>query len=160
LNQSTPVQVGIILDVPPSGNYANTVAPGFLIPQTSTVLASAPLIVRSSAYATLAAMPKPVGAGGIQDNVNAIGVTAVGMDNPDGTGTNMYYENGPQNPCTISRGSSPCPGTITGITTVSVNTTATSAENGGGTSLAPGTQVINLTNGYVSPLLAPSTTVL
>ena len=158
LNQSTPVQVGIILDVPPSGNYANTVAPGFLIPQTSTVLASAPLIVRSSAYATLAAMPKPVGAGGIQDNVNAIGVTAVGMDNPDGTGTNMYYENGPQNPCTISRGSSPCPGTITGITTVSVNTTATSAENGGGTSLAPGTQVINLTNGYVSPLLAPSTT--
>jgi hypothetical protein len=137
-----------ILDIPP-GSYPNSIAPGNLIPQTSATLSTCPNIVRSSAHATLDGMPKPVGGGGIQDNVNAPTVTNIGLHNADGTGTNMYDVEGAQNPCTIASGSSPCPGTITGITTISVNTTALESLTAGPL------QHIDLTDGYVSPTLAP-----
>ena len=131
--------IGIILDVPP-GVYTSTTG-GLTIPQTSNTLASAPLIVRSTYDSTLASMPEPVCAGGIQDNVAAPTVTAIGIDNPDCTGTNMYFQNGPQNPT----------GTITGITTVSVNTTTLIAI-----AASASAQLVPLTNGYVSPTLGSS----
>ena len=92
--------IGIILDVP-AGVYTST--NGIVIPQTSGTLANAPLIIRSTYDSTLAAMPEPVCAGGIQDNL----ATSVnpGLNNPYCTGTNMYYENGPQNASGSSRDS-------------------------------------------------------
>ena len=125
--------IGIILDIP-AGVY--TSANGIVIPQTSGTLANAPLIIRSTYDSTLAAMPEPVCAGGIQDNL-AVSVNP-GLNNPDCTGTNMYYENGPQN----------ASGVLTGLTTVSVNTTTLVAIATGGAQLVP------LANGYVSPALA------
>ncbi len=146
--------VGIILDQPPEppGTYVRTSATGcagcgIIIPQTSNTLASAPLIVRSTYDSTLAAMPEPVCAGGIQDNLATS--TNIGLDNPDCTGQNMYYQLGPTN----LYGN----GVLAGITTVSVSTTAmapvTSAEVTAGTPV-----LIPLVNGYVSPTLAPSPT--
>jgi len=76
---------GSILDVPP-GNYSTTY--GSVIPQTSNTLATQFNVVRSTLWATLAAMPEPVCAGGIQDNVNAPGVTSIGLINPNCDGQN------------------------------------------------------------------------
>lgn len=134
--------IGIVLDVPP-GVYTST--NGIVIPQSSGTLANAPLIVRSTYDSTLAGLPEPVGAGGIQDNLSTS--TNPGLNNPDLTGTNMYFENGPTN----GTGTGVCAtaGVICGITTVSVNTTTLQAI---GPSGSP--QLVYLANGYVSPTLA------
>jgi len=124
-----------ILDVPP-GTYSTT--NGVVIPQTSNALATCFNVIRSTAYATLAAMPQPVCAGGIQDNLPTS--TNPGMDNPDCTGTNMYFALG------VSNSS----GVITGITTVSANTTTLAAITASGSP-----QLVPLTNDYISPTLAP-----
>jgi hypothetical protein len=98
----------------------------------------------------------PVCAGGIQDNLSTS--TAPGMDNPDCTGQNMYYALGPQNG--LGNWSTGTPGSLTGITTLSVNTTSCT-----GTSSNPGTafcsitasgspQLLELLNGYVAPGIA------
>lgn len=122
--------LGIILDVPP-GVYSSST--GVVIPQTSNTLATAPLIIRSTYDSTLAAKPEPVCAGGIQDNLSSS--VHIGLSNPDCTGQNMYYTLGPQNVA----------GVVTGITTLSANTTALAAIVPGGPQLVP------LANGYVSP---------
>ena len=70
--------IGIILDVPP-GTY--TSANGVVIPQTSNVPATAPLIIRSTMDSTLLTLPEPVCAGGIQDNVAES--TNIGLINSD-----------------------------------------------------------------------------
>jgi hypothetical protein len=144
--------IGIILDVPPIvGNYVYSI--GLTIPQTSSVTASGPLIVRSTYDSTIAALPEPVCAGGTQDNISE--ATNPGLNNPDCTGTNMYFQgtasSGPSNPCGAN-----CPGgsvsgvlqnvVTAGITTVSVNTTTLQP-------ITVGTQLVDLTNGYVSPTL-------
>jgi hypothetical protein len=121
--------IGIILDIPP-GIYTSSA--GIVIPQTSNVLATAPLIIRSTYDSTLAAMPEPVCAGGIQDNL-ATSVN-IGLSNPDCTGQNMYYTLGPQN----------IAGALTGISTLSANTVTLSAITAGGP------QLVALANGYVS----------
>ena len=70
--------IGIILDVPP-GTY--TSASGVIIPQTSAIPATAPLIIRSTMDSTLVSMPEPVCAGGIQDNISVS--TNIGLINSD-----------------------------------------------------------------------------
>ena len=82
--------IGIILDVPP-GMYVS--ATGIVIPQTSNVPATAPLIIRSTMDSVLASMPEPVCAGGIQDNIPES--TNIGVINSDcqagaGGGTFAY----------------------------------------------------------------------
>ena len=82
--------IGIILDVPP-GMYVS--ANGIVIPQTSTVPATAPLIIRSTMDSVLASMPEPICAGGIQDNIPES--TNIGVINSDceagaGGGTFAY----------------------------------------------------------------------
>ena len=133
--------VGIILDVPP-GVYTLSSGLGILIPQTSSTLASAPLIVRSTYDSTLAGLPEPVCAGGIQDNLPTSG--NIGLNNPDCTGRNMYYGLGPTSGTGVS---SPCnvTGVICELTTLSTNTTTLSAISVGSNVLVP------LANGYVSP---------
>src|SRR5208337_3841271 len=128
--------VGFILQ-PPPGTYALT--NGFVIPQTSSAPAKAPIIVRSTYDSTLAAMGDPVCAGGIQDNISES--INPGLNNPDCTGTNMYFAAGPYQSS----------GAIEGITTVSVNTTGLANITA---SASP--QLAWLTNDYVSPTLAPT----
>lgn len=127
--------VGFILQ-PPPGIYALT--KGFVIPQTSSAPATAPIVVRSAYDSTLAAMSEPVCAGGIQDNISES--TNPGLNNPDCTGTNMYFSTGP----------SQSSGAIEGITTVSVNTTGMFNIPAGSLWLAW------LTNDFVSPTLTPT----
>src|ERR1035438_9854940 len=57
---------GIILDVPP-GIYLST--NGLVIPQTSNIPATAPLIIRSTMDSALTSLPEPACAGGVQDNI-------------------------------------------------------------------------------------------
>ena len=78
-------------------------------------------------------MPEPVCAAGIQDNL-ATSIN-IGLSNPDCTGQNMYYTLGPQN----------LAGVLTGVTTISANTTTLSAIAAGGP------QLVQLAHGYVSP---------
>ena len=76
---------GIILDLPP-GLYSTSSS--IIVPQTSTSLtrATSPLIVRSEFDSTLASMPEPVCAGGIQTNVSAS--LNIGVRNPNCDGQN------------------------------------------------------------------------
>jgi len=84
-------------------------------------------------------MGDPVCAGGIQDNISES--INPGLNNPDCTGTNMYFAAGPYQSS----------GAIEGITTVSVNTTGLANITA---SASP--QLAWLTNDYVSPTLAPT----
>src|SRR5271166_2722606 len=70
--------VGFILDRPP-GLYTSTA--GFTVPQTSNTLATAPIIERSAMDSTLASMPEPICAGGVQDNISES--TNIGLINSD-----------------------------------------------------------------------------
>lgn len=148
--------LGFIVDLPvePLGTYVRTSATncagcGLIVPQTSATYATAPIVLRSVADATLAAMPEPVGAGGIQDNL--VTSTAIGLNNPDGTGGNLYYVLGGTN----GTGSGACatPQVICGVTTVSVNTTAITQV----AALAGTPQLLQLASGYVSPSILPTT---
>lgn len=78
-----------ILDVPP-GIYSGTV--GVVIPQTSNSYASCFNIIRSTQDTAIAALPEPVCAGGIQDNVSAS--VNPGLRNPscDATGAGLVME--------------------------------------------------------------------
>lgn len=134
---------GIILRLPPTSTDTGTcasgaycVTAGLAIPQTKNSLATTSLIIQSTADATLAAMLEPIGAGGIQDNLGAPNPSInPGLNNPDLTGKNMYYVKGPQN----------ASGVLSGITTISTNTTTLTA-------ISPGSNVlVYLANGYVSP---------
>jgi len=91
----TKTGVGIILDVPPAssqsfGYYSS--ASGVLIPQTSNTPAKQFIIVRSTMDATLAGLPEPVCAGGIQDNLSAS--VNIGLINPDCAGHALAYQLG------------------------------------------------------------------
>jgi hypothetical protein len=165
----TMTGTGIILDIPPISTddnplcgyagpgspqaYCETgaIAGGIVIPQTNSVVATAPIILRSSMESNIASLPvgtgtaglySPVCAGGIQDNVS--NSTNIGLHNPDCTGQNMYYELGPQN-CNSTGANCADDGIITGITTLSTNTVALQQVT------AAGAQTIALKNGYVSP---------
>lgn len=71
-------QNGFIVQRPPAiYQYAN----GLLIPQSSAQQATAPIIIQSTADSTLASMPEPVCAGGIQDNI--LESTNIGLINSD-----------------------------------------------------------------------------
>ena len=122
---------------------------GILVPQTASSLANTPIITLSASDSSLVALNEPVGAGGIQDNTTW--ATAPGLSNPDMTGKNMWYMNGPTN----GNGTGGCAttGVICGLTTVSVNTTTLAAIT-----LSASPQQVNLANGYVSPTMLPSTT--
>lgn len=79
----------IILDVPP-GTY--TISSGILIPQTSTTPAPCFNIIRSTQDSSLTALPEPVCAGGMQDNLSTS--VNIGLINPDCLGDNMAYQLG------------------------------------------------------------------
>jgi hypothetical protein len=122
---------GFYLDVPP-GSYS-TVG-GIVVPQTALAqTATSFIVIRSTQDSALAALPEPVCAGGIQDNLPSS--PNPGLINSDCTGQNMYYSLGPRN---VS-------GVLTGITTLSANTTTIAAIT------ATGLQLVPLANGYVSP---------
>jgi len=107
---------GFYLDVPPAvyafGQY------GFTIPQTASVAASSFIIVRSTQDSMLP-IGQPVCAHGIQDNLPSS--TAIGLNNPDCTGQNMYYALGPQTTATAATTgvSASMSGTIATFTLVS-----------------------------------------
>lgn len=124
--------VGITLDVPPGTTMVGTSSNGLVIPQTNTTTATAPLIVRSTNHSSLPA-GVTVCAHGVQDNLSTS--TDIGIENPDCTGLNMYYALGPT---LVS-------GVISGITTLSTNTTTLAAI------AATGSQCVALANGYVAP---------
>lgn len=77
--------VGIILDIPVTSHVVTT---SILFPQTNTSIihATTPLIIRSVNDSTLASMPEPVCAGGIQDNI--FESLQIGLRNPDCNGVN------------------------------------------------------------------------
>jgi hypothetical protein len=83
--QTISAQYGIILDLPVTTLNA---ASSIVIPQSnlSGVHATTPLIVRSIDDAALAALPEPVCAGGIQDNI--VEARNIGLRNPNCDGTN------------------------------------------------------------------------
>lgn len=78
-----------ILDRPP-GVYS--LSGGYTIPQTSTTPAPCFNIIRSTSDASLVAMPEPVCAGGMQDNLATS--TNIGLINPDCLGDNLAYQLG------------------------------------------------------------------
>ena len=123
--------VGFIVAYPP-GTYSSTA--GILIPQSNTVVATTPIILRSTMDSVLAGLPEPVCDGGVQDNIPTS--LNIRISNPDCTGQNMYYELAPSNSS----------GVISGITTLSANTTILSAVT-----LSGSPQLVPLANGYVSP---------
>ena len=123
--------IGAYIHQPP-GVYS-TVS-GIVIPQTSTTAATAPIILDSTSDATLAALPMPVGRGGVQDNV--ILATAPGLSNKDLTGGNVYYDLGPTNVSSV----------IAGRTQLSTTTTTLSAIT-----LSGSNQLVNLADGFVPP---------
>ena len=128
--------VGIILDVPPF-NYSS--AFGIYLPQSSStalVPGNSFLILRSTLDSNLP-NGTTVGSHGLQDNCSA-SATDIGLNNPDLTGQNMYYACGPSN---VS-------GVISGITTLSTNTTTVAAI------ASTGSQCVALANGYVAPGVA------
>ena len=129
--------VGIALDIPP-GVYSSS--NGIVIPQTSNSLATNFLVLRSTQYSHLPD-GRIVCAHGMQDNLAGVAITDIGLDNPDCTGQNMYYELGP----TWSGGTGGA-ATLTGITTLSSSTTTLAAIT-----LNASPQLVPLANGYVSP---------
>jgi hypothetical protein len=124
----------ILLKVPPA-LYSSTYGPYLNQTSTSSTNPTGWIAVISTLDANL-----PVGqtvcAHGIQDNLATS--TDVGLNNPDCTGQNMYYALGPKN---VS-------GVISGITTLSTNTTTLAAI------ASTGTQCVALANGYVAPGVA------
>jgi hypothetical protein len=140
----TACGVGTLVLAPP-GAYAapatGTGSGGLVFPQTNTVAATTPIILRSTAHASLIAMPQPPCQGGLQFNINVPSITQPGLKNSDCTGTNMYFLLGPTN----------YSGTISGWTTVSVNTTGLLSITA---SASP--QLLPLANGFVSPTLVPN----
>jgi hypothetical protein len=162
---------GFYLDVP-AGVYAfsNGGGNGLVLPQTNSVPSSAFIVLRSTMDAFLP-NGQTVCAHGIQDNVPTS--TDIGMDNPDCTGGNMYFELGPTQTL-------PDNGTGTGSHCVSVSmseTTATFTLTGGtncastfpttsftvgqivmGTSFTPNTydnrwQILSINNAASPPML-------
>ena len=127
--------VGITLDVPPGTTMVGTSVNGLVIPQTNSTTANAPLIIRSTNHSNLAD-GVTVCAHGVQDNLSLS--TDPGLNNPDCTGLNMYFTIAP----TISSG------IISGITTLSTNTTTLAAIS------TTGSQCVPLANGYVAPGVA------
>ena len=70
--------VGVIIAIPP-GSYQNT--GGWSFPQSANSMATASIVLRSTADATLRALPMPVCNGGVQDNLTLS--TAPGIINTD-----------------------------------------------------------------------------
>ncbi len=142
----TATGVGIALDIPPA-LYTATSTTGLVIPQSSTTLATNFLILRSTQDTNLP-NGQIVCAHGVQDNLATS--SDIGLNNADCTGQNMYYELGPQ----ISGG------IITGITTLSTNTTILCPiPNATASTLCPITALgspiaVPLANGYIAPVVA------
>lgn len=150
--------MGFVIQIPPGAYVGNVTwsgqsatGSGFMIPQTSTTVSSSPIIVQSTQDVALAGLPEPVCGGGLQDNlITSISIipststkSGIRLSNPDCTGQNMYYELGPASTCSGVLCNSG--GVISGITTLSVNTTILQAVTAGSNVLIP------LANGYVSP---------
>ena len=114
-------------------------ANGLIKPQSSNTLSTGWITTISSNNAYLASN-SITGSHGMQDNCSA-SVTDPRIDNYDLTGQNMSFACGPANTS----------GVITGITTLSVNTTTLSAITASSSA-----QLVNLVNGYVSPTLGGS----
>jgi stage V sporulation protein SpoVS len=120
-----------IVDIPPAIYSA---VGGLVIPQTNSALASCSIILRSTMDSMLP-QGQTVGSHGIQDNCFP-SATDIGLNNPDLTGTNMYFACGPTNVA----------GVISGITTLSTNTATLAAITAGAA-----VQCVALANGYVAP---------
>lgn len=86
--------VAIIIDAPP-GLYQASTLNGLLIPQTSTSVSGNFLVLRSTDYASLPD-GTTVCSHDIGDNLPSAPTGTIGLNNPDCSGTNMYYELGPQ----------------------------------------------------------------
>jgi hypothetical protein len=116
----------VILDVPP-GQYPS--ANGVVIPQTSSVLAGCSNVIRSTMWATLAALPEPVCAGGVQDNIPTS--LNIGLRNPtcDASGVGL-----PE--CYVSGSPVPAVAYQLGATTLCITTSSFNLANGTATSLA------------------------
>jgi hypothetical protein len=127
----TTTGAGLIVDIPPA-LFTATTANGLVIPQSSPTLATSFLILRSSQDASLP-NGQIVCAHGMQDNLATS--TDIGLNNPDCSGSNMYYGLGPT---VVS-------GVISGISTLGTNTTTLAAIT------STGSQCVALANGYVAP---------
>ena len=134
---------GIALDIPPGNFYSTTTALGLIIPQTNSATSTNFLVLRSTQDANLP-NGRVVCAHGFEDNLSTS--LDIGLNNPDCTGQNMYYELGPV--CTGTTPTAACSptnvGTITGRTTLSVNTTTLAAIT------STGSQCVALANGFVA----------
>jgi hypothetical protein len=122
-----------IIDMPP-GNYLTST--GLVIPQTSATASTCGNVLRTTTEATLAALPQPPCAGGIQDNVATS--TNIGLKNPDCTGGNVYYNLG-QSGGNLATGWTTLSATTTTVTAITHNATA---------------QEVPLANGYIGPGVA------
>jgi hypothetical protein len=89
--------VGIILDVDPVV-YSTAASGGLIFPQSSSSLATAPLILRSTSFSQFTQGIIPcvndgvLKQGGLEDNVSES--TAIAIDNYDCSGNNMTYQLG------------------------------------------------------------------
>lgn len=122
--------LGIVLSIPP-GVFTAAGSNGLIIPQTGASTSNTFLVLRSTLDVNFP-YGRTVCSHGIQDNLATS--LDIGLNNPDCTGQNMYYQLGP----TLTAG------TISGITTLSTNTTTLAA-------IATGVHCIALANGYVAP---------
>ncbi len=107
---------GIYVDIPPV-TFAFSGANGLTLPQTNDDPSGAAIILRSTMDTTLPS-GQIVCSHGVQDNLSTS--TDIGLDNPDCTGGNMYYELGPTQ-------AAPDNGTGTGSDCVSASMSGTTA---------------------------------
>ena len=82
---------GFYIDVPP-GMYSTSSNIGLVIPQSNTSLATGFIVLRSTMDASLP-LGRTVCAHGVQDNLASS--SDIGLENPDCSGQNMYYDLGP-----------------------------------------------------------------
>ena len=140
-SNSPSLSYGFYVQIPPQ-TYAYSNGTGLLIPQTAgSANATSCIVLQSTKDANLP-VGQTVGSHGIQDNL--ANSTDIGLNNPDGTGQNMYYALG----ASMSGNTGHADGTISGITTLSVNTTTLAAISSTGSNCVP------LANGYVAPGVA------
>ncbi len=154
---------GFYVDMPPRFAFTGTTTNGFIPAQTAPFQASSCIVYRSTMHNSLPA-GQVIGTHGTQDNLatSTDPLTGVLIHNPDATGQNMWFALGPVWSCASPPCSTANPATLSGITTVSVNTTTLCPiPNSVATTLCPNTAatgnvLVPLANGYISPTLGSS----
>lgn len=128
----------VTLDVAAAFDYTTSNANALVFPMAESTLPNCFIIIQSTLQASLPSK-EPVCRHGNDPNLSTS--KHPGIENRDCTGGNMYFELGPTNSS----------GLISGVTTVSVNTTTLAAITGSGSP-----QLVALQHGYVSPTLGGS----